>query len=189
MRKAIGSVFVGLFALGFLLVSSDRSTAYLNYANTPDTWCAECHPGFQGKGALHDVHVNTFTNNCNLCHPSGPGSKPVRTFSAGDPTALSCLGCHGRDYGPDGIQAAGLRVHHANASPPVLICAGCHSTDPVPFAESTIPPHYGRGDVSLTSSCADNLDNDGNFDYDGADASCQVPVHETSWGQIKALYK
>ncbi len=88
------------------------------------------------------------------------------------------------------MQSAGLRVHHANASPPITTCAGCHSSDPVPLDETVPPPHYGRGDVSLTDSCNDMLDNDGNFEYDAADAACiAVPVAPTTWGRIKAMYE
>ena len=85
------------------------------------------------------------------------------------------------------MQAAGLRLHHANTG--TTVCASCHPSDPVPLAENIAPPHYGRPDVSLTSSCGDLLDNDGNLDYDLADVACPVPVEATSWGRIKALYQ
>lgn len=174
-----------LIACLALVAGIDRAGAYPTYT---DTQCATCHPGFQGKGALHDVHQSAFTNNCNMCHPSGPGSKPVATASAGDATAFSCLGCHGRDYGPSiGIQAAGLRRHHANASPPVS-CSPCHDSDPTPLGENILPPHYGRSDVSLDSSCDDLLDNDGDFAVDTADDDCTTAVEASSWSRIKALF-
>jgi len=187
MRNTVNSVLIGALALGFLLITSDRSAAYSAYTNSTCA-SASCHPGFQSKGALHDIHQPAFTNNCNLCHPSGPGSKPVSTFSAGDATAFSCLGCHGRDYGGSiGRQSAGLRAKHAAAG--ITSCGGCHPSDPTPLFEDVLPPHYGRGDVTLTSSCMDNLDNDGNGFVDSADPNCPIPVEKTTWGKIKSLYQ
>jgi len=169
-----------------LIVWVGQGMAYSEYT---DSQCATCHPGFRGKGALHDVHQSAFTNNCNMCHPSGPGSKPVATWSAGDATAFSCLGCHGRDYGGTvGMQSAGLRLHHANATPPVS-CSPCHDNDPTPLGENVLPPHYGRGDVTLDMSCNDGLDNDGDFLVDTADADCTTAVEASTWGGIKALFQ
>jgi len=177
-------VFVGVLALGILVVFADQSAAYNAYTGST---CAACHPSFQSRGALHDLHL-TFINNCGMCHPSNPGSLPVSTSTASDPTTSSCLGCHGRDYGgTEGQQAAGLRLHHLNSG--VNSCGGCHPSDPVPAPENVNPVHYGRPDVTLVSACADNLDNDGNLAYDGSDPACPVPVEATSWGRIKSLYE
>jgi len=60
--------------------------------------------------------------------------------------------------------------------------------EPAPLPESVNPPHYSRADIALTSACADNLDNDGDGLVDGNDPDCQVPVVESTWGRIKALY-
>jgi len=188
MKTTAICILAGVLALGLVLVWSGAGVAYDTYTGT---YCAVCHPGFHNKGALHDLHVTALTNNCNLCHPSGAGSKPVSTHSAGDATAYSCAGCHGRDYGGTvGVKAAGLRRHHANLNPPVTRCADCHTSDPVDLAfENVFPPHYGRSDVKLTSSCNDNLDNDGDMLYDNSDPDCSVPVDKSTWGSVKALYK
>jgi hypothetical protein len=159
----------------------------LAYDTYTDTMCSSCHSGFESKGALHDVHTSFISSSCTMCHPTSPGSKPVNTSSAGDAASYSCLGCHGRDYGGStGMQAAGLRAHHAANG--VGICGGCHGGDPTPLGENIAPPHYSFGSVSL-SVCSDNLDNDGDDAYDGDDSDCSVAVDETTWGKIKALYK
>jgi hypothetical protein len=179
-------VFTGVLAMVLLAVWSSAGMAYSTYTGSQ---CAVCHSGFVNKGALHDLHTDLFaSNNCDMCHPTSPGSKPVSTSSAGDATAFSCLGCHGRDYGGAvGLQAAGLRLHHANANPPVTSCGFCHS-DPVPRGEADTPPHYGRPDLNLSLSCGDALDNDGDFAYDGGDTDCTSPTDHSTWGRIKALF-
>jgi hypothetical protein len=172
-------------AVGVLAVWVAGSAAYDEYT---DTQCATCHDGFVDKGALHDAHTAFISSNCQMCHPSSPGSKPVSTSSAGDGSAYSCLGCHGRDYGGStGLQAAGLRAHHAANG--VGICGGCHGGDPTPLAENVLPPHYSRGDVTIENSCGDNLDNDGDDVYDGLDTNCSLPVETTTWSRIKAFYQ
>ena len=182
-RYALG-ISIILFVAALLLVSSS-GFAYNDYTGSQ---CSNCHSGFESKGALHDVHT-AFISNCSMCHPTNPGSKPVNTSSANDATAFSCLGCHGRDYGgTDGMQAAGLRVFHASKG--VTVCAGCHPSDPSPaLGENILPAHYGRSDVTLTTACLDNLDNDGDGVRDGSDPDCQVPAETSTWGRVKALYR
>lgn len=158
----------------------------MTYSAYTDSQCSSCHSGFVDKGPLHDTHTSFISSSCNMCHPSGPGSKPVSTSSAGMAGTYSCLGCHGNDYGGStGMQAAGLRAHHAAHS---VSCSGCHSGDPAPIAENVAPPHYALSAVNL-DTCSDNLDNDGDDDYDMIDINCAVPVEETTWGRIKSLYK
>lgn len=175
-------VAIAFACLGIVLYAGQ----VLAYPAYTDTQCATCHSTFQGKGALHDVHQSALTNNCNMCHPSGPGSKPVSTSSAGDASAFSCLGCHGRDYGGStAMQAAGLRLRHANKG---VSCSPCHDDDPVPLGENVLPPHYGRGDVNLSLSCEDALDNDGDLAVDGDDSDCSTAVEESTWGAIKSRF-
>jgi hypothetical protein len=163
------------------------ASAGIAYDEYTDSMCSSCHDGFVDKGPLHDTHT-AITGTCTMCHPSNPGSKPVSTSQASDGTAYSCLGCHGRDYGGStGVQAAGLRAHHAVSG--ITICGGCHSGDPAPLAETVLPPHYSRGDVNVIDTCADNLDNDGDDIYDDLDEDCGLPVENTTWGRVKALYK
>ena len=182
MRRLAIGLLVSVVGAGLLFVASS-SIAYNEYSGS---LCETCHGGFVGRGSLHDVHTN-ITNNCGMCHPSNPGSKPVNTSSASDGTAFSCLGCHGTDYGSTiGQQAAGLRVRHVNAG---QSCSPCHDGDPSPVLPENIEPvHYGRGDVSLTDACADNLDNDGDGVKDNNDTDCTTPVKVTTWGKIKSLY-
>jgi hypothetical protein len=185
MKRYATGIPVLVFAVAVLLISSG-GFAYDEYDSNP-IGCDTCHPDFNGPGdALHDGHTAFISNTCDMCHPSNPGSKPVSTFSAGDATAISCLGCHGRDYGGSvGTQSAGLRVFHVGQG---FSCSPCHDSDPVPAGENVNPPHYGRSDVSLATACADNLDNDGDGLKDGADPDCQVPVETSTWGKVKALY-
>ncbi len=184
MRTSAIIFTVGAVALALILTGTSTTLAYDKYT---DSQCAMCHSGFVGKGALHDTHT-AITNTCTMCHPSNPGSKPVSTWEASDGTAFSCLGCHGRDYGSTtSRQAAGLRLHHANSG--ISICAVCHPSDPVPLAETVAPPHYARGDVNVTDSCSDGLDNDGDLFTDSGDSDCQVAVETTTWSRIKAMYK
>lgn len=177
----------GIFAIVAVLAVLMWAAAGMAYDTYSGTQCSVCHSGFQGKGPLHDLHLTFISNNCGMCHPSSPGSTPVSTSEANDATSLSCLGCHGRDYGAFGYQAAGLRAHHAAHG--VTVCNDCHRFDPQPLPENVLPPHFGRSDVSLTSSCSDNLDNDGDDLYDDLDTDCALPVEETTWGRIKAFYQ
>jgi len=182
MKLYATGILVVVLVTALLLVSS----SVLAYNEYTGSLCATCHSGFVSRGALHDVHT-AFANNCRMCHPTNPGSLPVNTSSASDATTFSCLGCHGRDYGAAGMQAAGLRVFHATKS---VSCSPCHDSDPSPaLGENILPPHYTRGDVSLTESCVDNLDNDGDSLRDGSDPDCVTPVEPSTWGAIKALYE
>ena len=162
--------------------------------------CVECHNEFQGgNGALHQQHRDLFAvTTCNLCHPSGGGSTPVRTYWSGPGGGFGCAGCHGRDYGqtsPNSGQpkatAYGLRQVHANHG--VTVCATCHvpgalgSPDPFPpvLPENVPPPYYAPAFSNLTNPCSSyqedlpfdadsvGLDNDGDgfADYP-ADSDC-----------------
>ena len=177
-----------IFALSLLLIVPQGTRAFDDYS---DSTCETCHGSFVDRGTLHDNHL-MVTNNCGLCHPSNPGSKPVNTSVSAD--GSSCLGCHGRDYGGSiGQQAAGLRVKHGS-------CSGCHPSDPTPLAEVVAPVHYARGDVNVKDPCSSagppgenfwngGLDNDGDGLYNEADPDCNVAVEVTTWGQIKAIYE
>ena len=157
-------------------------------------------------GNIHTLHRNTMLGgDCDACHLSS-GRFPVRLDeSAGGSglAAIGCVGCHGRDEDnvvdnpsfPNGL-GAGLRQHHTNAG--VDDCVRCHDdADPAnytPVGEQVLPPYYanpGTGhDLMPKSSCNDDgsehfagatigLDNDGDLDYDMADAGCDlsaVPV-------------
>jgi hypothetical protein len=97
-----------------------------------------------------------------------------------------CRGCHGVEPiegMPEDSWAAGLRLHHENADAPPdsggLTCQmGCHAGDPMPLPEDTLPLYYPRQDTTVTDSCDDNLDNDGDLDYDGDDSDCAVELFQ-----------
>jgi len=179
----IGTIMC-LAAVAMMLVGPS-AFAYPTYSGTP---CANCHQPFNDGSALHDLHLSVLSDtNCQLCHPTLPGSTPVGTQTAADPTSFSCAGCHGRDYGGS-VDAVGLRVFHVTQRG--QSCSPCHNSDPASLSENVNPPHYSRPkDVSLTDACMDNLDNDGDGQVDGNDPDCQVPVETTTWGRIKALYQ
>ncbi len=199
-RTVLGTCFtiLALYALAY----APSVQAYQFYDNGAGNGCVQCHTGFQGgnqSGPLHFAHFFELgVTECNVCHPSGPGSKPVETYWSGPGGGLGCVGCHGRDYGEtspnSGLPKAtgyGLRQHHANNG--VFNCQGCHSAGslghpnplPVILDENVQPPYYGTAVTSLVNPCfspqedmatdADllGLDNDGDGapDYP-ADLDC-----------------
>ena len=173
-----------------------RASAYSTYnPSTTSNGCYQCHPSFENRGALHDMHVgNTqMTNNCDLCHQS-VGDNPNTSSSA---AGVSCIGCH---------LPEGLRLHHQAAEAPPdgegRTCSACHSGDGTPAAENVDPPYYTRTDVSVDDPCVvaagsggedwdsdgTGLDNDGDLLYEGDDDDCPTAVHGATWGTVKALY-
>ncbi|MHC4219532.1 MAG: hypothetical protein ACYSU7_13895, partial [Planctomycetota bacterium] len=109
------------------------------------------------------------------------------TYQSGgtpDTPGFGCVGCHGRDYGGDHPEGAGLRRHHAMHN--VTLCFNCHAFDPEPLPEDVPPPYYGSPDTNADDSCnsapgmlenwsigdTDGLDNDGDTQYDGNDSDC-----------------
>lgn len=152
--------------------------------------CRTCHPDFQNRGPLHDMHVGSsqMTNNCGLCHTSVGDIPDINSSSDG----VSCTGCHIPN---------GLWEHHAGAS---ISCAPCHTSWPTPDPEDTLPPYYTRTDVNLSNPCETNtaaggedysgdgqgLDNDGDDLYDAADPDCTpVAVKRSTWSEIKKLFE
>ena len=203
----------GAVALLCITLWTPGAQAYPAYDDDPGplvgTGCVNCHTGFQGgpSAALHNQHVNGFgISQCNLCHPSGAGTRPVLTYFSGPGGGLGCAGCHGRDYGetsPNSGQpkasAYGLRQVHADNG--VLTCQGCHSAgnqghpNPLPaiFLEDVAPPYYGLASNDLTDPCSSaqedlptdldsvGLDNDGNGFADfPADPNCSMPSTTTT---------
>lgn len=167
-----------------------------------------CHTGFeQGpQSGLHVSHTGKFGisfGECNLCHPDGPGSEPVATYTSDNGAGLGCVGCHGRDYGeisPNSGQPKatgyGLRQVHVNAAVPG--CPGCHQPgsqghpDPLPpiMSEDVRPPYY---EFLLKDPCSSldedfvvdadtvGLDNDGDGFADWpADLDCDEPTTTTT---------
>lgn len=192
-------------ALVALLAAPDTGRAFPEYNDGGGTGCVSCHPGFTGGpgAALHNQHVNTLgPTTCNLCHPSGGGTKPVLTYHSGPGGGLGCAGCHGRDYGETSplsgqpkSSAYGLRQHHANNGE--ASCNGCHvggslgHPNPLPtiFPENVLPIYYNALYSNLTDSCSSaqedmafdvdtvGLDNDGDGDADYPDdLDCPVPT-------------
>ena len=146
--------------------------------------CSNCHPEFEDRGPLHDLHQgsNQMTNNCLLCH-TNVGDTP-RTWTSGDPDGQGCRGCHGVDNGTAFEWAAGLRKHHVDSG--VTLCTGCHSDSPSSLRpENTEPVYFLRADVNINDPCltatpggedwdgdGQGLDNDGDLAYDQDDADC-----------------
>lgn len=161
-------------------------------------------------GNIHNLHRSTMlSGDCDACHLSSGRFPTMMDESAGgsglDP--IGCVGCHGRAEDnvagnpsfPFGF-GAGLRQHHTNAGEDD--CLGCHDdADPAnytPVGEQVLPPYYanpGTGhDMMPKASCNDDgsehfagatigLDNDGDLEYDMADAGCDlsaVPVSHAS---------
>jgi hypothetical protein len=149
-------------------------------------------------------------NDCDICH-TAPGKSPVFLKSSDGGNGLdpvSCLGCHGREEGALGLTGTGLRQHHWNSG--VAVCIGCHfDSDPgswTAVGEDALPPYYAnpginhplipnhpcnpQGSEDLAGISGGGLDNDGDLLYDLADPDCAaLPVEETTWGRIKAMYQ
>jgi hypothetical protein len=149
---------------------------------------------------LHANHTANFgITACNLCHPSGPGSKPVRTYTSGTGGGLGCAGCHGQDFGeisPNSLQpkstAYGLRLFHVAQGITSCGTGGCHQPGalghdnpfPLPLGEAIAPTYYSLNNNNLGSPCSSGqedlpfdvdsvgLDNDGDGFVDLADADC-----------------
>lgn len=205
-------LFVGAcLALALLGLPSVASAAPY-YDDGLGNGCVSCHDGFVGGpgAALHTRHTVEFNQNggagiqCNLCHPTGGGTKPVATYVSGAGGGYGCAGCHGRDYGetsPNSTQAKatayGLRKVHVDAGVTDCGTGMCHAPgalghpSPFPsiFPENVAPLYYDALFSNLTDPCSaseedlafdsdsEGLDNDGDGDKDyPADADCPMPT-------------
>src|SRR5262245_27511613 len=196
-------------ALAYIAAWAPTAHAYPMYDDGAGKGCVQCHNGFQGgNGALHFQHRTQLgVTTCNLCHPSGGGTTPVRTYSSGPGGGLGCAGCHGRDYGetsPNSGQpkssAYGLRQVHVNQGITTCGSSGCHQpgalghSDPFPpsLGEDVAPPYYDPIFSSLMSSCSSSdedmpldadsmgLDNDGDGLVDSMDPECAAESTTTT---------
>lgn len=201
-----------LLVMALWIPSASAFPIYDDLSTTTDD-CHSCHDGFKGGGSnsLHANHVINFgISQCNLCHPSGGGSKPVRTYTSGTGGGLGCAGCHGQDFGETSplsgqpkATAYGLRQFH-EIQQNIASCGvagGCHvpgalgHSDPFPppLGEAVAPPYYSLNNNNLNNPCdsaqedlpfdADTvgLDNDGDGFADWpADADCSQPVSTTT---------
>lgn len=146
---------------------------------------------------LHDVHRNTMLDgDCDACHFSArfPVQLDGSTGGYGGLAPISCVGCHGRSQDGTGTgtigYGAGLRQRHWRGA--VTVCVNCH-TDSNPanktvVGENVKPPYYvnnGGHPLIPTDPCNPSptftenfkgttigLDNDGNGQFDMADAAC-----------------
>jgi hypothetical protein len=175
--------------------------AYPVYDDGAGNGCVSCHNGFQGgNGPLHFQHRTLLgITTCNLCHPSGGGTTPVRTYTSGPGGGFGCAGCHGQDYGEtspnSGLpKATGYGLRRVHVSKGVTSCgtSGCHrpgalgQSDPFPepLGEDVAPPYYNPIFSSLMNSCSSQeedmpfdadsvgLDNDGDGLVDAMDPDC-----------------
>ena len=110
-------------ALLCLALWTASAYAYPYYDDGAGKGCVQCHNGFQGgNGPLHYQHRTQLgVTTCNLCHPDGGGSTPVRTYTSGVGGGFGCVGCHGQDYGETSPNSGepkatgyGLRRVHVN---------------------------------------------------------------------------
>src|SRR5262245_37440771 len=184
--------------------------AYPMYDDGAGRGCVRCHDGFKGgNGPLHFQHRTQLgVTTCNLYHPDGGGSTPVRTYWSGPGGGFGCAGCHGQDYGetsPNSGQpkatAYGLRQLHVTQGVTTCgVAGGCHvpgsngHPNPFPplFGENELPPYYGTALVNLTSPCSSaqedlstdadsvGLDNDGDGTVDAADSDCPPTTTSTT---------
>lgn len=216
MYKHIVPIPLALVTTILLASWVSTASAYETYASggtSPNRTgnCAECHGDFRatpytsaadggnwGNG-LHDVHRTTMlSGDCAVCHTS-PSRLPVFLGSSNGGTglsAISCLGCHGRDEGGGTVTGAGLRQHHWNNGITVCGTASCHpgDSDPAsftPVGEDVLPSYYATPDANHPNKPTDpcnpageenfaatpiGLDNDGDDVYDQNDSDCQAVV-------------
>lgn len=204
VRRIALMMTCGVALLGVALWAPDAQAYPLYDVPGSDDDCHFCHPGFSGGGgnSLHANHTANFAiTSCNLCHPAGGGSKPVRTYTSGTGGGLGCAGCHGQDFGetsPNSGQpkstAYGLRLFHEiqQGITSCGIAGGCHvpgalgheNPFPPPLGEAVAPPYYGLANNNLRSPCSSaqedlpfdldlvGLDNDGDGLVDLADPDC-----------------
>jgi hypothetical protein len=198
-------VFVPALMVGaaLFLTGWDGVSAYQNYYDPADPDeggnCKTCHPQFDQRGDLHDMHVGNglFTSNCNNCHKSN-GDNPIMNEGLLAGFFFSCTGCHGNDYGKRNgtnivMEGHNLRWRHVKQQG-VTVCLDCHDLDTEPFPESVIPFAYTdtNAQVNITDGCnadgtedgdeswkipdpapeTEGLDNDGDGIYDMADPDC-----------------
>lgn len=201
-RAALLVKYAGMLVVVALCASHAHAYPIYDVPASSDD-CHSCHPGFSGGGgnSLHANHTANFgITSCNLCHPSGGGSKPVRTYVSGTGGGLGCAGCHGQDFGevsPNSLlpksTAYGLRDFHVLKG--VTSCGlagGCHvpgalghpNPFPIPLGEAIAPTYYSFPNNNLGSPCSSGqedlpfdadsvgLDNDGDGLVDLADADC-----------------
>ena len=197
--RHIYSLGVVFSAAALWLASSTAVSAYNRWGNGCTDCHSDFRDSISTKpnntwpDDKHDVHRRSMTNGlCGICHVDN-GDDPLLNFSAGEPglPGVSCMGCHGVDPDPTTANnswwGAGLRLHHANANVGTdnggLLCVDCHDDDPAPLGENAVPVYYGGTDVNIFDPCngddSENwtsdglgLDNDGDLDYDAADADC-----------------
>lgn len=192
--------------VGWVASAAPSAHAYPYYDNGAGVGCVSCHNQFQsGTGVLHTQHRTRFAvTTCNVCHPSGGGSTPVRTYWSGTGGGFGCAGCHGQDYGetsPNSGQAKatayGLRQFHVDQGVSSCGPSGCHQPGtlghpnpfPTRYGENVAPPYYNPLFSNLTDPCSSSqedlpfdadsvgLDNDGDgfADYP-ADSDCPAPA-------------
>ena len=88
MRKCMSLLGFAVLILLSSLVLAPRAEAYETYHDPSQDgtgYCADCHPSFAGRGALHDLHQGSsaFTNTCNLCHTGNTRNNPFTMWSIG----------------------------------------------------------------------------------------------------------
>ena len=183
--------------------------AYPTYDDGAGNGCVACHDGFQGgNGPLHYQHRTQLgITTCNVCHPAGGGSTPVRTYWSGPGGGFGCAGCHGQTYGEtspnSGLMKAsayGLRQVHVNNGITACGSSGCHQPGalghpdpfPPPLGENVAPPYYDPLFSGLIDSCSSadedmpldadsvGLDNDGDGLVDAADPDCATRTSTTT---------
>ncbi len=172
------------------------ATCHGNFRTSPYTSKVD---GQSWGDDLHDVHRTTMLeSDCATCHysarfPTYIGRSPGGRGLA----AYGCSGCHGRaedgtGSGTEGF-GAGLRQRHWRAGE--TGCINCH-TDSKPVNKITAnekvkPPYYANPGTNHPRMPIDacnpspaynenfkgstiGLDNDGNGQFDAADAACQL---------------
>jgi hypothetical protein len=189
--------------LGGLSAMVPRAGAYPQYSVSDQAgYCADCHGDFRAKPytslkgeaggtwtkGLHDAHrQDMLGGDCDACHGSQNLPVLLDSSSGVPPFDTSCLGCHGRVEGADGLTGRGLRAHHERHG---VDCFSCHGeTADSPVVPETEPPPLYIVDASHpdlpTDPCNPSpdfpesfagttlgLDNDGNDLYDQADPAC-----------------
>lgn len=207
-RKTANWIIGASAALGVLGFSVRPSSGFDRYRTSGGGGCFACHgdftQGFSPVGTVfpfdsnHLMHRASSAMNtaCDMCHSDGDERNPFIGFSDDDGfgggPGVGCLGCHGRDYGAQGVMGVGLRDVHRRSGVSSCGASSCHRDDPDALPESVLPPYYGSPHTRAWDSCnvapffgenfsldTDNhrgLDNDGDGRYDEDDGDCGCPL-------------
>ncbi len=148
--------------------------------------CAQCHSsGYSGTSTecffCHETNYQSTTNpnhqtlgletNCELCHTSDPGWKPVK--SGFHNQFYELLGAH------SSIEDDCSRCHSADYANTPKVCSGCHQTN---YDNTNNPNHQSSGFGTDCESChTESAWTPATFEHDGQYFPIYSGSHNNEW--------